>query len=59
LTQALQEDPARSASLLGRTAMGRWGRPEEVAAPVLFLCSDAASFMTGSIVTVDGGYSAA
>jgi NAD(P)-dependent dehydrogenase (short-subunit alcohol dehydrogenase family) len=59
LTQALQEDPARSAVLLGRTAMARWGRPEEVAGPVLFLCSPAATFMTGAIVPVDGGYSAA
>lgn len=59
LTQALQQDAARSAQLLSRTALGRWGKPEEVAAPVLFLCSDAASFMTGSIVPVDGGYSAA
>jgi NAD(P)-dependent dehydrogenase (short-subunit alcohol dehydrogenase family) len=39
--------------------MGRWGRPEEVAGPVLFLCSEAAAFVTGSILTVDGGYSAA
>lgn len=59
LTQALQEDTTRSAQLLGRTALGRWGRPEEVAGPVLFLCSDAAAFMTGAIVPVDGGYSAA
>jgi len=58
LTQSLQDDPARSAGLLGRTAMGRWGKPEEVAGPVLFLCSEAASFITGSILTVDGGYSA-
>jgi len=35
--------------------LGRQGRPEEVANVALFLCSDAASFMTGSIVTVDGG----
>jgi NAD(P)-dependent dehydrogenase (short-subunit alcohol dehydrogenase family) len=59
LTQALQEDPVRSGQLLGRTPMARWGRPEEVAGPVLFLCSEAASFMTGAIVPVDGGYSAA
>lgn len=59
LTQALQDDPERSASLLARTPMNRWGRPEEIAGPVLFLCSAAASFMTGSIVSVDGGYSAA
>jgi NAD(P)-dependent dehydrogenase (short-subunit alcohol dehydrogenase family) len=36
--------------------MGRMGEPEEVASVVLFLASDAASLMTGSIVLVDGGY---
>ena len=59
LTEALQNDPVRSAPLLSRTPLGRWGRAEEVAGPVLFLCSEAASFMTGAIVSVDGGYSAA
>ena len=59
LTQALRDDPARSAQLIGRTPLARWGRPEEVAGPVLFLCSEAGSFMTGAIVPVDGGYSAA
>ena len=59
LTEALRNDEARSAALIGRTPMARWGKPEEVAAPVLFLCSDAASFITGSILTIDGGYSAA
>ena len=58
LTQALQEDPARSSQLLSRTALARWGRPEEIAGPVLFLCSEAASFITGAILPVDGGYSA-
>jgi NAD(P)-dependent dehydrogenase (short-subunit alcohol dehydrogenase family) len=59
LTEPLRADAARSAPLLGRTPMARWGRPEEVAGPVLFLCSEAASFITGAILTVDGGYSAA
>jgi NAD(P)-dependent dehydrogenase (short-subunit alcohol dehydrogenase family) len=58
LTKALQDDATRAAPVLARTPLARWGRPEEIAGPVLFLCSDAASFMTGSIVSVDGGYSA-
>jgi NAD(P)-dependent dehydrogenase (short-subunit alcohol dehydrogenase family) len=40
------------------TALGRFGEPEEVAAGILFLASPAASFITGSVLTVDGGYSA-
>jgi 2-dehydro-3-deoxy-D-gluconate 5-dehydrogenase len=59
LTRALQNDAARSDQLLARTPLGRWGFPREIAGPVLFLSSEAASFMTGAIVTVDGGYSAA
>jgi 2-dehydro-3-deoxy-D-gluconate 5-dehydrogenase len=59
LTEALQQDPVRSAHLVSRTALGRWGRPEEIAGPVLFLCSELASFITGTVITVDGGYSAA
>ncbi len=59
LTQALITDPERSAPILARTPMGRWGRPEEVAGTVLFLCSPAAAFITGAILPVDGGYSAA
>jgi NAD(P)-dependent dehydrogenase (short-subunit alcohol dehydrogenase family) len=59
LTEALQNDPERSKQLVSRTPLGRWGRPEDIAGPVLFLSSEAASFITGAIIPVDGGYSAA
>jgi NAD(P)-dependent dehydrogenase (short-subunit alcohol dehydrogenase family) len=56
LTQALQDDDGRSQAILERTPMRRWGTPEEVAQVAVFLCTPAASFMTGAIVPVDGGY---
>lgn len=56
LSLALQSDGNASSRILGRTPLGRWGEPAEVAAIIVFLCSSAASFITGATVPVDGGY---
>jgi NAD(P)-dependent dehydrogenase (short-subunit alcohol dehydrogenase family) len=56
LTQGLQDDAARSAQILARTPLGRWGTPQDIAGPVLFLASPAARFVTGVVLPVDGGY---
>jgi len=56
LTQALQDDPVRAEPILSRTPLKRWGTPADVAQAVVFLCSPAASFITGTILPVDGGY---
>jgi NAD(P)-dependent dehydrogenase (short-subunit alcohol dehydrogenase family) len=55
LSQALQDDPARTQAILARTPMGRWGTPDDVAGPVLFLASPATRFVTGVVLPVDGG----
>ncbi len=56
MTQGLREDPERTAGIMARTPMKRWGKPEEVGAFVQWLLSENASFVTGSIYPVDGGY---
>ena len=53
-----REDPVHYDATIRRTPMGRWGVPDELAGPALFLASPAAGFVTGTVLTVDGGYSA-
>ena len=55
-TVAALHNHVRPAIHFGRTPLARWGRPEDVADPVVFLASDAARFITGVVLPVDGGY---
>lgn len=59
LTSALQADPARSQPILNRTPLGRWGKPSDLLGGVLYLCSPTASFVTGTVLVIDGGYAIA
>ncbi len=56
LTAAVRADPERNAQITGRTALKRWGEPEELAGGVLYLSSPLASFVTGTVLVIDGGY---
>lgn len=58
MTAELRQDPAWVATVLKRYPLGRFGRPEEIAAAILYLASDEASFVTGVALPVDGGYTA-
>lgn len=55
-TEALRNDPVRSEQILTRIPQGRWGTAEDMKGAVVFLCSEAANYVNGSIVTVDGGW---
>jgi NAD(P)-dependent dehydrogenase (short-subunit alcohol dehydrogenase family) len=58
LTAPLRADPAKNQALMEQTPMHRWGQPEEIASLALYICSDAAGFMTGNDVLMDGGWCA-
>lgn len=58
MTQSLVSNERRAAQILERTPQKRWGDPADIAGVVVFLCSDAARFITGAILPIDGGYAA-
>jgi len=55
-TAALRADPDRSTSILARIPAARWGTPADLQGAVVFLCSEAASYLHGAIIPVDGGW---
>ncbi|GIF25574.1 2-deoxy-D-gluconate 3-dehydrogenase [Actinoplanes tereljensis] len=55
-TAALRDDPARSAAILDRIPAARWGTPADLAGAVVFLASDAAAYIHGTVLPVDGGW---
>ena len=55
MARALRADPDRSAAILGRIPAGRWGAPSDIGDAAVFLSSDAARYVTGTILDVDGG----
>jgi 2-deoxy-D-gluconate 3-dehydrogenase len=55
-TEALRADPDRNAAILGRIPAGHWGRPNELGGAAVFLASDAASYVHGVVLPVDGGW---
>jgi len=50
------QDEERQKAILARIPAGRWGRPEDFAGPAVFLASDASNYISGEVLTVDGGW---
>jgi NAD(P)-dependent dehydrogenase (short-subunit alcohol dehydrogenase family) len=58
LTRGIASDEARSTAILARTPLQRWGEPSDIGGSVVYLCSEAARFVTGTVLPIDGGYAA-
>ncbi len=56
ITKALRDDPNRYGPITARIPAGRWGRPEDLEGAAVFLCSDAAAYVHGATLLVDGGW---
>ena len=56
MTKSSRQDPVRSNRLMTRIPMSRYGNPDELVGPVVFLATNMSSYMTGATITVDGGY---
>ncbi|AFN75566.1 short-chain dehydrogenase/reductase SDR [Melioribacter roseus P3M-2] len=57
-TRPLREDPVRNKAIQDRIPAGRWGLPEDLMGAMVFLCSDASSYVNGTVLVVDGGWMA-
>jgi NAD(P)-dependent dehydrogenase (short-subunit alcohol dehydrogenase family) len=58
MNRVLMDDPVAYQAFLAKIPLGRWGQPEELGGAIVFLCSPASSFMTGTTLTLDGGWTA-
>jgi NAD(P)-dependent dehydrogenase (short-subunit alcohol dehydrogenase family) len=58
MTRGLKNNEEMNASIMARVPMGRWGRPEEIGSLAAYLCTDHAGFITGTDITMDGGWCA-